>query len=76
MISQLILFFGIFSTPSRNKFVFSKGRAIVVEGLFGNLVKMPVAPMVIIEYKICGLLWETINELREVIELQNQEKNK
>jgi hypothetical protein len=50
--------------------------AIVVEGLFGNLVKIPVAPMVIIEYKICRSLWGDYNELREFIELQNQEKNK
>jgi D-arabinose 1-dehydrogenase-like Zn-dependent alcohol dehydrogenase len=45
-------------------------------GLFGNLVKIPVAPMVIIEYTICGSLCGDYNELREFIELQNQEKNK
>ena len=43
-------------------------------GLFGNRVKIPVAPIVINEYKICGSLWGNYNELREVIELQNQGK--
>jgi D-arabinose 1-dehydrogenase-like Zn-dependent alcohol dehydrogenase len=43
-------------------------------GLFGNLVKIPVAPMVINEYKICGSIWRNYNDLREFIELQNQEK--
>jgi hypothetical protein len=43
---------------------------------FGNLVKIPATPMVIIEYKIIDSLWGDYNELREFIELQNQEKNK
>jgi hypothetical protein len=45
-------------------------------GLFGNLVKISVAPMVIIEYTICGSMWRNYNDLREFIELRNQEKNK
>ncbi len=65
---------GAENTISDSIRIISKGGAIVVVGLFGKLVKIPVAPMVINEYNICGSLWGNYNELREVIELQNQGK--
>jgi len=45
---------GAESTISDSIRVFSKDGAIVVVGLFGSLMKIPVAPLVINEYKIMG----------------------
>jgi alcohol dehydrogenase, propanol-preferring len=56
--------------------IISKSGAIVVVGLFGNSIKVPLAPLVLNEYKIFGSLWGNYNELREVIELQSQGKIK
>jgi propanol-preferring alcohol dehydrogenase len=39
-------------------------------------MKVPVAPLVINEYEIMGSIWGNYNELRKVIELQNQGKLK
>jgi D-arabinose 1-dehydrogenase-like Zn-dependent alcohol dehydrogenase len=39
-------------------------------------MKIPVAPLVINEYKIEGSVWGNYNELCEVIELQNRDKIK
>ena len=39
-------------------------------------MKVPVAPLVINEYGIMVNIWGNYNELREVIELQNQGKIK
>ncbi|MGN6559488.1 MAG: NAD(P)-dependent alcohol dehydrogenase [Candidatus Nitrosocosmicus sp.] len=65
---------GTENTVSDSIRILAKGGAIVVVGLFGNLVKVPVAPLVLNEYKIGGSLWGSYNELREVIELQKQGK--
>ena len=67
---------GAENTISESIRIINKGGAIVVVGLFGNLVKIPVAPLVINEYEIYGSLWGNYNELREVVELQNQGKIK
>ena len=56
--------------------VISKGGTIVVVGLFGSHMKIPIAPLVINEYKIMGSIWGNYNELYEVIELLNQGKIK
>lgn len=39
------------------------GAIVVMMGLFGNLVKIPVVPMVINEHKICGSIWGNYNNL-------------
>jgi D-arabinose 1-dehydrogenase-like Zn-dependent alcohol dehydrogenase len=67
---------GAESTISDSIRVISKGGAIVVVGLFGSHMKIPVAPLVINEYKIIGSIWGNYNELCEVIELQIQGKIK
>src|SRR6476659_7747304 len=67
---------GAENTISDSIRVISKGGAIVIVGLFGSQGKFPVAPVVINEYKIMGSIWGNYNELREVIELQNQGKIK
>ena len=67
---------GAESTISDSIRVISKGGAIVVVGLFGSLMKAPVAPLVLNEYKIIGSIWGNYNELCEVIELQIQGKIK
>ena len=67
---------GAESTISDSIRVISKGGTIVVVGLFGSLMKIPVAPLVINEYKIMGSIWGNYNELCEVIGLQNQGKIK
>jgi propanol-preferring alcohol dehydrogenase len=56
--------------------IIDKGGIIVVVGLFGNTIKVPLAPLVLNEYKIVGSFWGNYNELREVIELQSQGKIK
>lgn len=67
---------GAENTISDSIRIISKGGAIVVVGLFGNLIKVSLAPLVLNEYKIIGSLWGNYNELREVIELQSQGKIK
>ncbi|MGN6822657.1 MAG: zinc-binding dehydrogenase, partial [Candidatus Nitrosocosmicus sp.] len=65
---------GAENTVSDSIRLLAKGGAIIVVGLFGNLFKVPVAPLVLNEYKISGSLWGSYNELREVVELQKQGK--
>lgn len=47
----------------------SKGGLIVIVGLFGSQIKMPLVPFVLNEYSVIGSLWGNYNELCEVIEL-------
>ena len=47
----------------------NKGGILVLVGLFGNQITMPLVPSVINEYSVYGSLWGNYNELREVIEL-------
>jgi len=54
----------------------AKGGALVVVGLFGSQIRMPLMPAIINEYKVIASLWGNYNELREVIELASQRKVK
>jgi alcohol dehydrogenase, propanol-preferring len=56
--------------------ILSKGGVLVVVGLFGNQIKMPLVQSVINEYQVRCSLWGNYNELREVIELAKQRKIK
>ena len=56
--------------------ILSKGSVLVVVGLFGNQIKMPLVQSVINEYQVRCSLWGNYNELREVIELAKQHKIK
>lgn len=47
----------------------SKGGVLVLVGLFGSQIRMPLVQFVIGEYSIIGSLWGNYNELCEVIEL-------
>lgn len=47
----------------------NKGGMLVLVGLFGNQITLPLVPSVINEYSIIGSLWGNYNELREVIDL-------
>ena len=50
----------------------NRNGAIVVIGLFGQEVRMPLFETVIKEYQMYGSLWGNYNELREVIELAKE----
>lgn len=54
--------------------ILSKSGVLVVVGLFGNQIKMPLVPSVINEYQTQCSLWGNYNELREVIELAKKRK--
>jgi propanol-preferring alcohol dehydrogenase len=47
----------------------NRGGAMVVIGLFGQEIRIPLFEAVIKEYQLYGSLWGNYNELREVIEL-------
>ena len=49
--------------------ILNKGGSIVVVGLFGSQIKIPLVRAVLQEYQAYGLLWGNYSELREVIEL-------
>lgn len=49
--------------------ILNKGGSIVVVGLFGSQIKIPLVRAVIQEYQAYGSLWGNYSELREVIEL-------
>lgn len=54
----------------------NKNGAIVIVGLFGKKITMPLFQTVIQEYQIYGSLWGNYNELREVVELTKKGKIK
>jgi propanol-preferring alcohol dehydrogenase len=54
--------------------ILKKGGALVVVGLFGDEIKVPLLQLVINEYKVFGSLWGNYNELCEVIELAANHK--
>ena len=56
--------------------ILSKGGVLVVVGLFGNQIRMPLVASVINEYQVVCSPWGNYNELREVIELAKQRKIK
>jgi propanol-preferring alcohol dehydrogenase len=56
--------------------ILAKGGALVVVGLFGSQIRMPLLPAVVNEYQAIASLWGNYNELKEVIELASQRKIK
>jgi len=56
--------------------VLNKSGAIVLIGLFGQKVIMPLFQTIIKEYELYGSLWGNYNELREVLELAKMRKIK
>jgi propanol-preferring alcohol dehydrogenase len=56
--------------------ILAKGGALVVIGLFGSQIKIPLLPAIVNEYQTIASLWGNYNELREVIELASQRKIK
>jgi alcohol dehydrogenase, propanol-preferring len=52
----------------------NKGGALVVVGMFGNEVKIPLVPAIVNVYQVQFSLWGNYNELCEVIELAKQGK--
>jgi propanol-preferring alcohol dehydrogenase len=54
--------------------ILNKGGALVVVGMFGNEVKIPLVPAIVNEYQVQFSLWGNYNELCEVIELAKQGK--
>ena len=49
--------------------ILNKGGSLVVVGLFGSQIKIPLVRAVLQEYQVYGSLWGNYNELCEVIEL-------
>jgi propanol-preferring alcohol dehydrogenase len=56
--------------------ILAKSGALVVVGLFGGLIKVPLLQAIVNEYQVIPSLWGNYNELREVIELAGQRKIK
>jgi propanol-preferring alcohol dehydrogenase len=56
--------------------ILAKGGALVVVGLFGAQLKIPLLPAIVNEYQAIASLWGNYNELKEVIELASQRKIK
>ena len=56
--------------------ILNKGGSLVVVGLFGNQIKLPLVRAVLQEYQAYGSLWGNYSELREVIELAKTGKIK
>jgi alcohol dehydrogenase, propanol-preferring len=56
--------------------ILNKGGSLVVVGLFGSQIKIPLVRAVLQEYQAYGSLWGNYIELREVIELAKTGKIK
>jgi alcohol dehydrogenase, propanol-preferring len=56
--------------------ILNKGGSLVVVGLFGSQIKIPLVRAVLQEFQVCGSLWGNYNELCEVIELAKAGKIK
>ena len=56
--------------------ILNKGGSIVIVGLFGSQIKIPLVRAVLQEFQVCGSLWGNYNELCEVIELAKAGKIK
>jgi propanol-preferring alcohol dehydrogenase len=67
---------GAENTTSDSIRILAKGGTLVVIGLFGSQIKIPLLPAVMNEYQAQGSLWGSYNELKEVIELAAQRKIK
>jgi alcohol dehydrogenase, propanol-preferring len=75
-VSAVIDFVGAEETIRDSVRILSKGGVLVVVGLFGNQIRIPLVSSVINEYRIQGSIWGNYNELCEVIELAKQGKIK
>jgi propanol-preferring alcohol dehydrogenase len=67
---------GAENTISDSVRMLARGGALVIVGLIGKKVRIPLLPTVINEYQVTGSLWGNYNELCEVIELARQGKVK
>lgn len=67
---------GAENTISDSARILAKGGALVVVGLFGAQIKVPLLPAIVNEYQVLASLWGNYNELKEVIELASQRKIK
>jgi alcohol dehydrogenase, propanol-preferring len=56
--------------------ILGKGGVLVMVGLFGGQINMPLVSAVLNEYQVICSLWGNYNELREVIELAKNQKIK
>ena len=65
---------GAESTVTDSFKMLSKGGALVIVGLFGSHVKIPLMQAVVNEQRVYASLWGNYNELQEVIELAGQRK--
>jgi D-arabinose 1-dehydrogenase-like Zn-dependent alcohol dehydrogenase len=65
---------GAENTVSDSLKIMSKNGALVVVGLFGSQVKIPLLQAVVNEQRVYASLWGNYNELREVIELAGRGK--
>lgn len=54
--------------------ILGKNGALVLVGLFGSHVKIPLLQAIVNEYQVYSSLWGNYNELREVVELASQRK--
>jgi propanol-preferring alcohol dehydrogenase len=75
-VSAVIDCVGAENTIRESARILSKCGVLVIVGLFGPEIRMPLVPSVINEYKIQCSLWGNYNELREVIELAKKHKIK
>ena len=67
---------GAENTISDSVRILAKGGALVVVGLFGGQIRIPLLPAIVNEYQVIASLWGNYNELKEVIELASQRKIK
>ena len=56
--------------------ILNKGGVLVIVGLFGSQIKIPLVRAVLHEHQVYGSLWGNYNELCEVIELAKAGKIK
>jgi alcohol dehydrogenase, propanol-preferring len=54
----------------------AKGGTLVVVGLFGAQIRIPLLPAIVNEYQVVASLWGNYNELKEVIQLASSGKTK
>ena len=67
---------GLESTLNLAGTLLNKNGAIVMVGLFGKEITIPLFQTVIKEYQLYGSLWGNYNELREVVDLAKTGKVK
>ena len=65
---------GAENTISDSASILGKGGALVVVGLFGSHIRLPLLSAVVNEHQVIASLWGNYNELKEVIELAKERK--